>query len=128
MQHLDAHRGKDAAELLDLRLDVVQRDGLMGPPVLVHIEAGNVLQGLGALLRRHHGAYHICLPALRQRLANGPIRDVAVGPLEHARGHARARDGAMADDARVQIAVHGQRERPRDGRRRHDQKVGPRAL
>ena len=62
------------------------------------------------------------------RLADGSIGEVTARLGEHTRRNARPRNGTMADDARVQVAIDRKRQRTRDGRRRHNEQIGTGAL
>ena len=108
--------------------DRVQRRRLTGLPSSSRSRPGTSSRySASSWSRRPWGRSH--MPGAPRSTASriAPTRDIAVGRLETRGGHARARDRAMADNARIKIAVHGQREGPRDGRRRHDQQVRPRA-
>ncbi len=91
-------------------------------------DTGHVLQIIGRVTRLHERANHVGLLTLFMRLADGAIGKVATRLGKHACRHASARDGPMADDTRVQIAVDRKRQRTRDGRCRHNEQIGTGAL
>ena len=89
---------------------------------------GHVFQFIGRVTRLHERANHVGLLTLFMRLADGSIGEVTARLGEYACRHASTRDGPMADDTRVQIAVDRKRQRARDGRCRHNEQIGTGAL
>ena len=125
---LDIKTRQRQAQAVKLGSRIVQRHGHGHATFVVAGDTGNVLELVGRVARLHERADHIGLLALFMRLADGAVSQVAARLGEDARRHAGTRNGTMADDARVQVAVDRKRQRARDGRRRHNEQVGPGTL
>ena len=125
---LDGKPRQRQAQVVELGRRIVQRHGDRHAALVVAGNTGHVLQLIGRIARLHEWANHVGLLTLFVRLANGAIGEVTARLGEHACRHASARDGPIADDARIQIAVDRKRQRTRDGRRRHNEQIGTRAL
>ncbi len=106
----------------------MERHGHGHAALVVAGDTRDILKLISRVARLHKRADHICLLTLFMRLANGAVGQVAARLGEHACRNARSRNRSMADDARVQVAVDRERQRTRDGRRRHNEQVGTRAL
>ena len=116
------------AQAVELGCRIVQRHGDGHAALIVTGDTGYVFQLIGRVTRLHKRADHVSLLALFIRLADGTVGQIAARLGEHARRNARPRNRSMADDARVQVAVDRERQRARDRRGRHNEKVGTRAL
>ena len=106
----------------------MQRHGHGHAALVVANDAGYVFELIGRIVRLHERTDHVGLLPLFVRLANGAIGQVATRLSEDARLNAGTRNGTMADDARIQVAVHRKRQRARDRCRRHNEQVRTGAL
>ena len=128
MKAFDGKSRQRQAQAIELSCRIVERHGHGHAALVVAGDTRHVFQLIGRVTRLHEGADHIGLLALFMRLADGAIGEVAARLGEHACRHASARDGPMADDTRVQIAVDRKRQRTRDRCRRHNEQVRTGAL
>ena len=124
MKALDDKTRQRQTQAIELGCRIVQRHGDRHAALVVAGDTRYVFQLIGRITRLHKWANHVGLLALCMRLADGAIGEVAARLGEHACRHASARDGPMADDTRVQIAVDRKRQRTRDGRCRHNEQIG----
>ena len=125
---LDGKPRQRKTQSVELGCRIVQRHGDRHAALVVAGDTGHVLQLIGRVTRLHERADHVSLLALFVRLTDGAIGEVAARLGQHACRHASARDGPMADDARVQIAIDRKRQRTRDGRCCHYEQIGTGAL
>ena len=125
---LDGKTRQRQTQTIELGRRIVQRHGDRHAALVVTGDTGHVLQIIGRVTRLHERANHVGLLTPFMRLTDGAIGEVTARLGKHACRHASARDGPMADDARVQIAVDRKRQRTWDGRCRHNEQIGTRAL
>ena len=128
MKALDGKTRQRQTQAVELGRRIVQWHGDRHAALVVAGDTGHVFQLIGRVTRLHERTNHVGLLTLFMRLADGAIGEVATRLGEHACRHASARDGPMADDARIQIAVDRKRQRTRDGRCRHNEQIGTGAL
>ena len=128
MKALDGKPRQRKTQSVELGCRIVQRHGDGYAALVVASNTGHVFQLIGRVTRLHERTNHVGLLTLFMRLADGAIGEVTARLGEHACRHASTRDGPMANDARVQIAVDRKRQRTRDGRRRHNEQIGTRPL
>ena len=128
MKALDGKPRQRQTQAIELGRRIVQRHGNGYAALIVAGNTGHVFQLIGRVTRLHERANHVGLLTLFMRLADGSIGEVTARLGEYACRHASARDGPMADDTRVQIAVDRKRQRTRDGRCRHNEQVRTGAL
>ena len=128
MKALDGKTRQRQTQAIELGCRIVQRHGDRHAALVVAGDTRYVFQLIGRVTRLHERANHVGLLAFCMRLADGAIGEVAARLGEHACRHASARDGPMADDTRVQIAVDRKRQRTRDWRCRHNEQIGTGAL
>ncbi len=114
MKALDGKTRQRQTQAIELGRRIVQRHGDRHAALVVAGDTGHVLQLIGRVARLHERANHVGLLTLFMRLADGAIGKVAARLGKHACRHASTRDGPMADDARVQIAVDRKRQRTRN--------------
>ena len=102
---IDGKTRQRQTQAIEFGRRIVQRHGDRHAALIVTGDTGHVLQLIGRVARLHERANHVGLLTLFMRLTDGAIGEVTARLGENARRHASARDGPMADDARVQIAV-----------------------
>ena len=125
---LDGKTRQRQTQAIELGRRIVQRHRHGHAALVVAGDTGHVFKLIGRVTRLHERANHVGLLTLFMRLADGAIGEVAARLGEHACRHASAREGPMADDTRVQIAVDRKRQRTRDRCRRHNEQVRTGAL
>ena len=74
----------------------------------------------------HRGTDDIGLTPLPHQAADKIVHPLALVLMDHIGLHRRAARGQLVDDRHIQVPVYDERQRPRDGRGRHDQHMGGR--